>query len=129
MRTIPVLPSEPILPQEHAILCRVYGAAQQRCSQVMAEQQADIERLEGEVLRLRAAVMVRDTALAIACEDAVASSLERGARNIPALPLFAAAAAARFLRALRSAAPRWKSVPRIRQTARNARGVLANRPT
>lgn len=52
-------------PQEHLVLCRAYGAVQERCSRVMVEQQAEITRLQGEMVRLRAAVMVRDTALAL----------------------------------------------------------------
>lgn len=39
---------------EHAVLCRSLGAAQQRCSRVMAEQAAQIKQLEAQLLRLRA---------------------------------------------------------------------------
>lgn len=53
------------LPAEHRVLCREYAAVQERCSQLIARQQAHIERLQSEVIRLRAAVIVRDTALAI----------------------------------------------------------------
>ena len=53
------------LPSEHRVLCRQYAAVQERCSGLIAQQQADIERLQGEVIRLRAALIVRDTALAM----------------------------------------------------------------
>ena len=69
MRTIPITSLTATAPQEHVALCRAYGAVQERCSRVMAEQQADIARLESEVMRLRAAVVVRDTALALAREQ------------------------------------------------------------
>lgn len=58
---------EPI--DEHLALCRAYGAVQERCSRMMAGQQQEIERLQGLAMRLRAAVMVRETALAFARED------------------------------------------------------------
>lgn len=51
------------LPQEFLALCRQLGEAQTRCSEVVAEQAAELERLQREVLRLRAAVIVRDTRL------------------------------------------------------------------
>ncbi|WP_119964918.1 hypothetical protein [Simplicispira lacusdiani] len=54
---------------EHLALCRAYGAVQERCSRVMAQQRAEIERLQAQAVRLRAAVIVRDTALALARED------------------------------------------------------------
>lgn len=53
------------LPSEHRVLCRQYAAVQARCSGVIAQQQADIARLQGEVMRLRAALIVRDTAAAM----------------------------------------------------------------
>ncbi len=73
MRSIPILSPETTVPQEHVVLCRAYGAAQERCSRVMAQQQAQVDQLEREVLRLRAAVMVRDTALAIERERSCAA--------------------------------------------------------
>src|SRR3990167_10019608 len=57
------------LPAEHAALCREYAAVQERCSRVIAQQRAEIERLQAQTVRLRAAVIVRDTALALARED------------------------------------------------------------
>jgi hypothetical protein len=73
MRSIPILSPATTVPQEHVVLCRAYGAAQERCSRVMAQQQVQVNRLEREVLRLRAAVMVRDTALAIERERSCAA--------------------------------------------------------
>lgn len=55
--------------EEHAILCRAYGAVQERCSRLLAQQHAEIERLQAQAMRLRAAVIVRETALALARED------------------------------------------------------------
>ena len=51
------------LSQEFLALCRQLGEAQTRCSEVVAEQAAELERLQREVVRLRAAVIVRDTRL------------------------------------------------------------------
>ena len=51
------------LPQEFLALCRQLGEAQTRCSEVVAEQAAELEWLQREVVRLRAAVIVRDTQL------------------------------------------------------------------
>ena len=64
-----VCPLADPMPAEHSALCRAYGAVQERCSRVMAEQHAEIERLQAQALRLRAAVIVRETALALARED------------------------------------------------------------
>lgn len=76
MRSIPILSPATTVPQEHVVLCRAYGAAQERCSRIMAQQQAEIDRLQAQVLRLRAAVVVRDTALAVERERAVQRTLE-----------------------------------------------------
>ncbi|MBP6297590.1 MAG: DUF2325 domain-containing protein [Acidovorax sp.] len=51
------------LSQEFLALCRQLGEAQTRCSEVVAEQAAELEWLQREVVRLRAAVIVRDTRL------------------------------------------------------------------
>lgn len=59
------------LPQEFLALCRQLGEAQQRCSAAMAAQAAQIDTLQAEVVRLRAAVMVRDTRLAMAQDEMV----------------------------------------------------------
>ncbi|MDB5849080.1 MAG: hypothetical protein JWP29_2832 [Rhodoferax sp.] len=44
---------------EHIALTRQYGAVQNKCSHVLQAQRAEIARLEAEVLRLRAAMVVR----------------------------------------------------------------------
>ena len=54
---------------EHSALMRQYGAVQKQCSQLLQSQRAEMARLEAEVMRLRAAVLLRDTALAAARED------------------------------------------------------------
>lgn len=59
------------LPQEFVALCRQWGEAQQRCSKLVAAQAAQLEALSAEVMRLRAAVIIRDTRLAWA-QDALA---------------------------------------------------------
>ncbi|WP_422847276.1 DUF2325 domain-containing protein [Acidovorax sp. M14] len=59
------------LPQEFMALCRQWGEAQQRCSKLVAAQAAQLEALSAEVMRLRAAVIIRDTRLAWA-QDALA---------------------------------------------------------
>ncbi len=88
MRTIPILSPATTTPvQEHMALCRAYGAVQERCSRVMAQQQAQVDRLEREVLRLRAAVIVRDTALAIEREHVVALSAQSRAAASQPVPV------------------------------------------
>ena len=56
-------------PAEYVALCREYAAVQERCSREMAQQRREIERLQAQAMRLRAAVIVRDTALALAREE------------------------------------------------------------
>ncbi|WMD22009.1 DUF2325 domain-containing protein [Achromobacter seleniivolatilans] len=58
-----------MLQREHAALLAAYGQAQAHCSQLLSAQAARILHLEGEAMRLRAAVIQRDTALAWARED------------------------------------------------------------
>ena len=60
------------LSREHVALGRLYGAAQQRCSHLLAAAGADRRQLEAEIVRLRGVVIARDTALAIAREDRAA---------------------------------------------------------
>lgn len=69
------------LQREHAALLAAYGQAQSHCSQLLSAQAARILHLEAEAMRLRAAVIQRDTALAWAREDHCA--LEG---SIPGLP-------------------------------------------
>ena len=53
---------------EHCTLLRSYGQAQLRCSELLRAQAAEIDSLHAQTIRLRAAFMVRDTALAWAPE-------------------------------------------------------------
>lgn len=69
------------LRREHAALLAAYGQAQSHCSRLLTAQVARILHLEAEAMRLRAAVIQRDTALAWAREDRKA--LEG---SIPGLP-------------------------------------------
>ena len=70
------------LSQEFLALCRQLGEAQTRCSAAMAAQAAELERLQREVVRLRAAVIVRDTRL----EQARAALEEARQAQPPGLP-------------------------------------------
>lgn len=63
--------------QEHRALLRAHGAAQARCSELARH----VARLEAQVMRLRGALVARDTALA--CVRADHEELER---SIPGLP-------------------------------------------
>jgi len=69
------------LQREHAALLAAYGQAQTHCSQLLSAQAARILHLEAEAMRLRAALIVRDTALAWSRADRAA--LEA---SIPGLP-------------------------------------------
>ena len=66
---------------EYAALARQYGRSQGRCSELLVAQARAISRLEAEAVRLRAAVIVRDTALAFAHEDRL-----RAEAAVPGLP-------------------------------------------
>ena len=44
---------------EHRALCREYAAVQARCSRLIAQQRAQIECLQAQVVRLRAAAIVQ----------------------------------------------------------------------
>lgn len=66
---------------EHHALMRYHGQAQLRCSELVRAQAAEIEGLRAQTMRLRAAVIVRDTALAWAREQQ--AELEAA---IPGLP-------------------------------------------
>ena len=67
--------------REHRALLTQYGRVQTRCSEVIAAQAQSITRLEGEVIRLRAAVIQRDTALAAARDRQ--ASLEASMPGMP----------------------------------------------
>ncbi len=60
------------LAHEHRALLRHYGQVQTHCSRLVRAQAAEIEALRMQVMHLRAAVIMRDTLLAWAREDAAA---------------------------------------------------------
>lgn len=66
--TVPVRDFNLLL-NEHLTLARQHGAVQQRCTNLLAAQRAEIARLHAEVMRLRALVVARDSALAYERED------------------------------------------------------------
>ncbi|WP_440111040.1 DUF2325 domain-containing protein [Acidovorax sp. BL-A-41-H1] len=69
------------LSHEFLVLSRQLGQAQLRCSAALAAQAAQVDALQAEVVRLRAAVMVRETRLAMA-QEALAE-LETIAPGLP----------------------------------------------
>ncbi|AOG22512.1 DUF2325 domain-containing protein [Acidovorax sp. RAC01] len=69
------------LSHEFLVLSRQLGQAQQRCSAALAAQAAQVEALQSEVMRLRAAVVVRDTRLAMANE--ALDALKAAAPGLP----------------------------------------------
>jgi hypothetical protein len=71
----------PGLDREHRALLAQYGEIQKRCSSVIAAQAAEIARLQAQAVRLRAAAMVRESALAWEREDRQAMEAA-----IPGLP-------------------------------------------
>jgi hypothetical protein len=58
--------------QEHAVLLRAYARVQERCSRLLVEQAALVERLEAQIVRLRGALVARDSAIAIVREELAA---------------------------------------------------------
>ena len=66
---------------EHVALIMAYGRAQSRCTALLAVQTQQIKQLQADVMRLRAQVIQRDSALAYAREDAAAM-----AAQLPGLP-------------------------------------------
>lgn len=60
------------LASEHCLVLRHFGRVQTHCSRLVTAQAAEIEALRVQMMRLRAAVIVRDTRLAWAREDAAA---------------------------------------------------------
>ena len=52
-----------LLADEHRALLRHYGQVQLRCGDLVRAQAAEIDELKAQVMRLRAAVIARDTAL------------------------------------------------------------------
>lgn len=67
--------------REHGALLRAYRDVQARCGAQLLAQARDLARLDAQVMRLRAALIARDTALAWAREDR-----EELERSIPGLP-------------------------------------------
>ena len=82
------------LPAEHRALCRAYAAVQERCSQLIAQQRAEIAQLHAQVLQLRAAAIVQVSAQAFTREDTAALQrsilvLQRRVVSAQAAPLAA----------------------------------------
>lgn len=71
----------PDLAREHCALMNAYGSVQRRCSRLLDEQAATLRRQERELVRLRAAVILRDTALMWAHQDQAA--LEAALPGLP----------------------------------------------
>ncbi len=55
--TIECFPNFRRLADEHRVVLGHVGAMQRRCSELVASQAAEVESLEGEVMRLRAQLM------------------------------------------------------------------------
>ena len=66
---------------EHILLGKQYGKTQQRCSELISAQRAEIEQLQAAMTGLRANAIANDSALAYAREDR--AQLEA---SIPGLP-------------------------------------------
>lgn len=71
----------PDLAREHCALMNAYGSVQRRCSRLLDEQATRLRQQERELVRLRAAVILRDSALLWAQQDHAA--LEA---SLPGLP-------------------------------------------
>ena len=61
-------PDADTLLHEHRVLLAQYGEVQRRCDRLLVGQRDRIAQLEAETVRLRAALIARDTALALARE-------------------------------------------------------------
>lgn len=70
-----------LIADEHRILIASHGKAQTRCSNIIAQQAKEIERHQGEIMRLRAEVIRRDTQIAY-----LRAEREELERAIPGLP-------------------------------------------
>lgn len=68
-------PDDATLLHEHRVLLRQYGEVQQRCDRLLLDQRDQIARLEAETVRLRAALIARDTALGFARDQMAALEL------------------------------------------------------
>ena len=80
------------LVDEYHVLLRHYGHAQARCDALVRAQAAEIARLQGQVMRLRAAVIVRDTANAPPFVPHAGAVVRRGADELSGLEASFAAA-------------------------------------
>ena len=56
-------PEPDTLAREHCALMSAYGSVQRRCSRLLDEQARQLRAQDRELMRLRAAVIVRDSAL------------------------------------------------------------------
>lgn len=75
------VPFEPVM-EKRSVLVDPLGRVTQRHGDLVAAGEAEIARLEAEVMRLRGELIMRDTALALAREDhRVLGEAERGARR------------------------------------------------
>lgn len=61
---------------EHVALLREYGRVQLRCSELVRAQAQEIQQLQADRMRLRAAVIVRDSALAWMADDRSAAVVD-----------------------------------------------------
>jgi hypothetical protein len=73
------MPTMELPMQEHAVLLRAYARVQERCSRLLLEQAARVERLEAQIVRLRGALVARDSAIAIVREELAARAAVGGA--------------------------------------------------
>lgn len=71
------------LAREHCALMSAYGSVQRRCSRLLDEQAARLATQERELIRLRAAVILRDSVLLWAQQDraALAAGLPGGPKR------------------------------------------------
>ncbi|HET7634437.1 MAG TPA: hypothetical protein VFK51_06885 [Burkholderiales bacterium] len=110
---------------EHAALLADYGEVQKRCTRLFADQAAEIERLRAETMRLRAAIVVRDTALAAMRDELAVLRRVPGLREHgPSIdPIDAPRARHRttiverllpMMTRMRTAAQRWKQIRMLR---------------
>lgn len=63
--------------EEHAVLMGAYARAQERCSRLLADQATQIEALQAQVMRLHAALVLRDSAMALVREE-LSARADRG---------------------------------------------------
>lgn len=88
------------LASEHCALLHQYGEVQLRCSAMLSAQARQIEQLRAQNVRLRAAVVVRNTVLAWANEDSSRSGEKHALTACGAAPSQRADALLRRLHAM-----------------------------